>query len=243
LLVAIDDATSELLALRLEPTETTSGYFALLREYFQRIGRPLSFYTDKAGIFMKTVESPTGEKTQFGRALDELDVELICANSPQAKGRVERVNATLQDRLVKELRLRNITTIDVANLYLLEYIAEHNRNFARAPRTTFDAHRALGAEHDLAHILTLRHRRTIGANGIISYEGRLFAVDQAQTRSLHSSVVEIRVDSEHIVIAQGKRTLRFIKLPPPAKPAWPAVNRATGPLSKLERAPVTGTAT
>jgi hypothetical protein len=69
-----DDATSELLALRFEPTETTSGYFALLREYFQRIGRPLSFCTDKPAIFRKTVESPTEEKTQFGHALDELDV-------------------------------------------------------------------------------------------------------------------------------------------------------------------------
>lgn len=223
LLVAIDDATSELLALRFEPTETASGYFALLREYLRQTGRPLSFYTDKSGIFIKTVESATGEKTQFGRALDELDVELICANSPQAKGRVERVNATLQDRLVKELRLRNITTIDVANLYLPEYIAEHNRNFARAPRTTFDAHRPLGEQHDLAHILTVRHRRMIGANGIISYENRLFAIDYAQARSLTSRTVEIRVDGEHILIAQGQTTLRFAELPAPAKPARPAV--------------------
>ncbi len=223
LLVAIDDATSELLALRLEPTETTSGYFALLRTYFQHTGRPLSFYTDKAGIFMKTVESATEEKTQFGRALDELDIELICANSPQAKGRVERVNATLQDRLVKELRLRNIISLDVANLYLTEYIAEHNRNFARTPRTTFDAHRTLGAEHDLAHILTVRHRRTIGANGIISYHGRLFAINHDQARSLSSRTVELRVDGEHIVIAQGQRMLRFSELPAPQKPARPTV--------------------
>lgn len=223
LLVGIDDATSELLALRFEPTETTAGYFALLRPYLEQTGRPMSVYTDKSGIFMKAIESATEEKTQFGRAMDELDIELICANSPQAKGRVERVNATLQDRLVKELRLRNITTIDVANLYLPEYIAEHNHNFARAARTTFDAHRALGNEHDLARILTVRHRRTIGANGLISYDGRLFAVDHRQARSLTSRVVEVRVDGERIVIAQGQATLRFAELPAPVKPTRPAV--------------------
>jgi transposase len=223
LLVAIDDATSELMALRFEPAETTLGYFALLNDYLRNTGRPLSFYTDKAGIFMKTVETPTREKTQFGRALDELDVELICANSPQAKGRVERVNSTLQDRLVKELRLRSITTIDVANLYLSEYVEEHNRRFARAPRTTFDAHRVLGPEHNLARILALRYRRTIAANGIVSYENRLFAVDYRQLKSLTSRVVEVRVQGGRVFIEQGEAALRFAELPAPVRPARPAV--------------------
>lgn len=221
LLVAIDDATSELMALRFEASETTLGYFALMRDYLRRRGRPLSVYTDKAGIFIQTVETASGEKTQFGRACDELDVELICANSPQAKGRVERVNGTLQDRLVKELRLRNISTIDVANLYLPQYITEHNRRFGREPQTTFDAHRPIEPYHDLARILAIRKRRHISANGIVSYENRLFAVDQRQLKTLCSRVIEVRVDDAGIHLEQGPLKLRCTQLPaqqPPARP-------------------------
>ena len=223
LLVAIDDATSELLALRFERAETTLGYFALLRPYLITSGRPLSFYTDKSGIFIKAVETPTLEKTQFGRAVEELDIELICANSPQAKGRVERVNATLQDRLVKELRLRNISSIDVANVYLREYIAEHNQRFAREPRSTFDAHRPLVGEHDLDQILSLRHRRIIGVNGVVSFEGRLFAVDHRATRRLSSRIVELRIDGRGVAIVQGSTILPSVELPAPQKQVRPPV--------------------
>jgi hypothetical protein len=102
LLVFIDDATSALVGLRFAHNETTAEYFALARIYFAQYGLPQAFYSDRFGIFrINVASSPTNDQTQFGRALDQLDIALICANSPQAKGRVERVNRTLQDRLIK----------------------------------------------------------------------------------------------------------------------------------------------
>ena len=223
LLVAIDDATSELMALRFEPSETTVGYFALMRDYLQRTGRPLSVYTDKAAIFIQPVETASGERTQFARAMDELDVEVICANSPQAKGRVERVNGTLQDRLVKELRLRNISSINVANLYLAQYVKAHDLRFGRAPQTSFDAHRPIEPQHDLARILAVRKRRQVSAHGIVSYENRLFAVDHRQFKTLSSRVLEVRVDEHGVHLEQGPLRLRFTELPAQQRPARPII--------------------
>jgi hypothetical protein len=163
LLVYIDDATGELLELYFTPTETTFSYFAATRRYLQRHGRPVAFYSDKHSIFRLTkpgATSPTG-LTQFGRALSELDIELICANSPQAKGRVERVNQTLQDRLVKELRLRGISDPERANAYLPEFMADFNRRFALPPANPADAHRPLLASHSLDRIFTLQTPRTL----------------------------------------------------------------------------------
>lgn len=214
LLVAIDDATSTLLGLRFTPTENALGYFGLFAEYLSRWGRPVSVYVDRFSVFKATVESADGEKPQFARALDELDIELICANSPQAKGRVERVNATLQDRLVKELRLRNINTIEDANRFLPTYLETHNQRFARSPRSDFNAHRPLEPQHDLARILSIRHRRIISAKGIVSYENRQFAIDHSLFRQLSSRVVEVRVNHHgKLIIEQGQQYLRCAELP------------------------------
>lgn len=137
LLVAIEDATSKLCNLHFEPTETTAGYFKLMRKYTVNHGIPLATYSDKHGIFrinLSTAEEDT--ETQFGRAARQLGIEVICANTPQAKGRVERVNKTLQDRLVKEMRLLGISDIETANTYLPTYIKDHNNRFAVEPQST-----------------------------------------------------------------------------------------------------------
>ena len=113
LLVFVDDATSRLMYLQFVAAETTFNYFAGVRSYLTEFGKPLAFYSDKFGVFRVNIPnalSGTG-LTQFGRALKELDIELICAHSPQAKGRVERANQTLQDRLTKELRLRDLSSL------------------------------------------------------------------------------------------------------------------------------------
>ena len=113
LLVFVDDATSRLMYLQFVDAETTFNYFAAVRSYLTEFGKPLAFYSDKFGVFRVNIPnalSGTG-LTQFGRALKELDIELICAHSPQAKGRVERANQTLQDRLTKELRLRGLSSL------------------------------------------------------------------------------------------------------------------------------------
>lgn len=130
LLVLIDDATSQLVGLRFEKQETTAGYFRVTRSYLERHGRPLAFYSDKDSVFrINRAETLTEGVTQFGRAMQDLQIELICANSPQAKGRVERANGTLQDRLVKEMRLRQINTIDSANAFMPVFMDEYNRRF------------------------------------------------------------------------------------------------------------------
>lgn len=142
LLVFIDDATSELMLLRLVDHETSYNYMSCLKTYIDRYGCPQAIFSDRHSIFRSTNPTATGERnpTQFARACGRLSIKVICAKTPQAKGRVERANRTLQDRLVKELRLKNISTIESANTFLEEYRIEHNRKFSRIPANHEDAH-------------------------------------------------------------------------------------------------------
>src|SRR3954465_6027996 len=149
LLVFVDDATSRLMHLRFVPTESTFDYFEATRAYLQRHGKPVAFYSDKHSVFRVNRKDAAGGDgmTQFGRALHELNVDIICANSPQAKGRVERAHKTLQDRLVKELRLAGVSTIEAANALLPTFVAGYNARFAKEPRSDKDLHRPV-SEHD-----------------------------------------------------------------------------------------------
>lgn len=179
LLVFIDDATSRLLALRFEEQETTLGYFNATRSYINRHGRPVSFYSDKYGVFrVNAVEAKGGSgETQFGRAMRELGIKIIFANSPEAKGRVERVNATLQDRLVKELRLRGINDIETANAFLPEYVQDHNQRFAVSAADSNDAHRTvLPTDNALDLIFTIQCERTLSKNLELSYQNMIYQV-------------------------------------------------------------------
>jgi hypothetical protein len=167
LLVYIDDATGQLLELWFVPDETFFAYCEASRHYFERYGKPVAFYSDKHGIFRVNQEQTTGlgsGLTQFGRAMQDLDIQIICANSPQAKGRVERANQTLQDRLVKELRLRGISDMQAGNAYLPEFRKDFNRRFAVAPRSTHDAHRPLLKTENLDLILTHQKTGTLSKN-------------------------------------------------------------------------------
>jgi transposase len=167
LLVYIDDATGQLLELWFVPDETFFAYCIASRHYLERYGKPVAFYSDKHGIFRvnqeQTISLGSG-LTQFGRAMQELDIQIICANSPQAKGRVERANQTLQDRLVKELRLQGISDIDSANAYLPEFRADFNRHFAVAPQSNHDAHRPLLKTENLDLILSRQKTATLSKN-------------------------------------------------------------------------------
>lgn len=165
LLVYIDDATGQLMELWFVPDETTFAYFEASRHYLEHYGKPVAFYTDKHGIFRVNQERKMGlgsGLTQFGRAMQELGIQIICANSPQAKGRIERANQTLQDRLVKELRLRSISDPQAGNAYLPEFREDFNRRFAVLPRSRHNAHRPLLKDENLQLILT--HQKT----GILS---------------------------------------------------------------------------
>lgn len=163
LLVYVDDATSRLMMLHFTATESTFSYFEATRAYLERYGKPVAFYSDRASVFYVKRRAETAGKgvTQFGRAMYELNIDTFCANSSPAKGRVERAHQTLQDRLVKELRLRGISTVAAANAWAPAFMAAYNARFAKPPRSPFDAHRPLRADENLDAILTWRVLRKV----------------------------------------------------------------------------------
>ena len=189
-------------------SETTFNYFAGVRSYITAFGKPLAFYSDKFGVFRVNIPnalSGTG-LTQFGRALKELQIELICAHSPQAKGRVERANQTLQDRLTKELRLRDLSSLAAANAYLPEFMADYNQRFAVAPRLGDSAHRPLNKGEDLERILTLCERRTLSKNLTLSYNNVIYQIKTKRAAyTMRGAHVEVREKSNGEITIEYKQ--------------------------------------
>ena len=197
LLVMIDDATGQLGALLFVPEESFFGYCGLLRQYLGAHGRPVGLYTDKHGIFRINIPNAgSGDNlTQFGRAMQSLEIPILCANTPQAKGRVERANQTLQDRLVKEMRLRQIDTLQQGNAYLPEFMADFNRRFAVQPRSSLDAHRQVLAHQDLDQILAWQESRTITKNLTIQFKNVVYQIQlDRPAYALHNLQVTICQD-------------------------------------------------
>ncbi|GAC1412142.1 MAG: ISNCY family transposase [Candidatus Velthaea sp.] len=182
LIVFIDDATSQLVSLHFSPGETTAAYFTAARTYFERYGLPNALYSDKYGVFRINLRDSESEITQFGRAMNELDIELICANSPQAKGRVERANRTLQDRLVKELRLEKISTIAAANDFLPRYMEIHNQRFAIPARDQRDAHRLIEQHTALDSILASRIARRLTKDMLFHHHNSIYQITSTSRR-------------------------------------------------------------
>jgi len=178
LLVMIDDATGQLGALSFVPEESFFGYCELLRQYLGAHGRPAGLYTDKHSIFRINIPNMgSGDNlTQFGRAMQSLEIPILCANTPQAKGRVERANQTLQDRLVKEMRLRGINDSQQGNAYLPEFMADFNARFAVQPRSSLDAHRPLQAHHNLDQILAWQEIRLITKNLTVQFKNVVYQI-------------------------------------------------------------------
>lgn len=179
LLVFIDDATGKLMELWFVESESFFAYGKASRHYFERYGKPVAFYSDKHGVFHVNMPQTLGSGsgiTQFGRAMQELEVQIICANSPQAKGRVERVNQTLQDRLVKELRLRGISTIQAGNTYAPEFCEDFNRRFAVSPRSNHDAHRPLLKTENLDLILSRQKTTSLSKNLTVQYQKVIYQI-------------------------------------------------------------------
>jgi transposase len=179
LLVYIDDATGQLSELWFVADETFFGYCEASRHYFERYGKPVAFYSDKHGVFRVNQPRPLGLSrglTQFGRAMQELGIQILCANSPQAKGRIERANQTLQDRLVKELRLRGISDMEAGNAYLPEFCADFNRRFAVLPRSSHDTHRPLLKTENLDVILTHQETRTLSKNLTVQFKHVIYQI-------------------------------------------------------------------
>lgn len=181
LLVFIDDATGRLMQLRFVPSESAFAYFLATRDYIARHGKPIAFYSDKHTVFRNNSRERSGDSmTQYGRALHELNIDILCANAPQSKGRVERAHKTLQDRLVKELRLAGISDIDAANVFAPVFIEDFNRRFARAPRLEKDLHRPLAALDDLETSFTWKAERKVSRSLTLQYNRILFILEPTE---------------------------------------------------------------
>lgn len=189
LIAFIDDATGQVLAARFFATESTLGYLDLLHEHAALHGLPGAFYSDRHGIFTKSdPEDP--KPTQFERALLQLGIEGICAHTPQAKGRVERLFQTLQDRMVKAMRLQGITGIEAANAWLPTYLQGHNQRFAVLPASPSDFHRPwAGTVEQLARICSVHHQRHLSNQLSCQFEGDIVQVEPAQAHAPRSRAV------------------------------------------------------
>ena len=199
LLVFIDDATGQLVQLLFVESESFFSYCQAAESYFKQYGKPVAFYSDRHGIFRVNVPSRgAGEAlTQFGRAMQELDIQIICAHSPQAKGRVERVIQTLQDRLPKELRLRSISNMTQGNAYLPEFLADFNQRFAVQPRSSVNAHRSLTAKDDLARILTWQETRTLSKDLTLQFHKTVYQIQTNRpSYALRNAQVTVCVNAQ-----------------------------------------------
>jgi len=204
LLVFIDDATSELMALRFVRAESTTDYLLTLRQYIIEHGLPMCLYSDRHTIFRSTdAEHP--QSTYFARALERLGIEGIQASSPQAEGRVERANQTLQDRLIKAMRLARIDTMEAANAWLPTYLSRHNQRFAVVPAQPEDAHVPYRDSLDQLDVaLACHHERRLSKTLSCQFHRHILQVHTAQ-RALVGERVQIL---EHL---DGRLQLRHAK--------------------------------
>jgi len=213
LLVFIDDATGKLLQLQFVDNESFFSYAQTAEKYFKRYGKPVAFYSDKHGIFRVNQASAGSSDTitQFGRAMHELDIQIICANTPQAKGRVERANQTLQDRLPKEMRLLNIRSHEDGNAYLPEFMTDFNQRFADDPRSQVDAHRPLTPRDDLARILTWQVTRTISKNLLVQFENVVYQIQtERPTYAMRNALVTVCADAkQNITLLYNGKSLPY----------------------------------
>lgn len=213
LLVFVDDATGMLVELWFVPHESFFAYCEASRHYFKRYGLPGAFYSDKHGIFhLNNPKTVAGDgMTDFGRAMKELGIEIICANTPQAKGRVERANKTLQDRLTKELRLQNISTIEEANLWLPEFMEDYNQRFATTPRSSFDFHVQLSDSNNLDFILCRKVTRTLSKNLTFQYNKRIYQihVDRPTYALRNATVTVLENANNEIIVLYKKQPINF----------------------------------
>jgi transposase len=195
LVIFVDDATSQLTAGKFVKAETTVAYQEILEEHLNCYGKPLALYVDKHSIFRVSRETHgnTEKETHFARVLRDLDIELICAHSPQAKGRVERANGTLEDRLIKEMRLRGISNIEEGNEFLPEFIKDYNQRFGKVPRSQENAHREFKEADGLERLFAKRQTRKLSKSLSFHYEGVYYQLEPKypkRHRSTHVTILE-----------------------------------------------------
>ena len=171
LLIAVDDATGTVVDALFCEQEDTSSYFLLMQGLLRRRGIPLALYSDRHPVFKhKSEYQPAGTPTQFGRAMEELGIQLIFAMSPQAKGRVERTAGTFQDRLITELRLAGATTLEQAKAVLKQFLPRFDRRFGVPTQCPEPAFRPLQRDLPLEQVLCFKHRRRVARDNTVKYQ-------------------------------------------------------------------------
>ena len=219
LIAFIDDATSQVMYLEFGRDETTLNLRQTTKSYLNQYGKPHELYTDRGGVYKVNIHNEENDKmTPYERALKELNIKLTWARSPQAKGRVERLFNTLQDRLVKELRLEEISTMEEATKFANSiYLPKHKRKYAVEPQETESFHLSLGNE-DLERIFTIREERQLQNDFTISYQGQLYQLEKKQPTLLFPKN-SIRVETDcnngiRLYLRQSQLNLHLIEMRP-----------------------------
>ncbi len=235
---AIDDATGKVVGAIFRQWEDAQGYFLMMRQVVTRHGIPETVYRDRHGIFERDSKEEEaiwdqleGKRatTQFGRLMEELGIRQIPANSPQAKGRIERLWGTFQDRLTSELRLANACTIEEANGVLKRVVVKHNQKFHRQPEDPNTVYRKLGKGTDLDELFCFKYKRIVGMDNTVSFFGRLIQIEPGPARRSYARcLVEVheRFDGSLRVYYQGCCVAKT--QPPAAPPEVIRVRRSNG---------------
>lgn len=226
-IVFVDDATGKITSLHFSKGESLNAYFKALEGHLKRYGRPISLYSDHFAVFDSQVE---GNLTQFKRALRTLGIRSILANSPQAKGRVERANRTLQDRLIKEMRLLGISTIEGANEYVDTFVEQYNKKFSKEPVRKFDAHRPLETRVDFSRILSRYEERTLTKDATFQFHNKFYKIMEVpEGIRVRGKKIEVRIGRLGAVRAfladkefkvAPLETIREDRIPVALKPKW-----------------------
>jgi transposase len=222
----VDDATNQTWA-QLGEQETIWAVADALRAWIERNGVPLGLYVDWKNLYKRAATAQERLRgvepiTQFGRMCAKLGIELIAASSPQAKGRVERVHGTHQDRLVKKLRRKEIVSHEAANVYLeREYLPEHNRRFARVAAKREDYHRRAPRAAELERIFRLENERIVSEDWVVRYDNRFFQLQRYGRQHAPAQGKVLVCEGRHgqITIEYRGRALRWQEIPAPAKPS------------------------
>ena len=226
LIAFIDDATSQITALHFCAAETTFDYMHTLNQHLQRYGYPLCLYSDRHSIFSNNAKEQHAfqQPSQLARALQQLDITLCTANSPQAKGRIERAFKTLQDRLVKEMRLHGICSIEQANRFAEQYRCKHNRQFATKPLDSCDYHRSVTrSQRQLALILSKQHPRKLSKNLICQHHNIQYLIKTKKPgyamRGASVTVCEL-LNGEIVILYKGRELAYdiYCEQPPLSQP-------------------------
>ena len=238
LLLAVDDATGTVAGAVFQPEEDTRGYFLLMEGIIRRYGIPLALYGDRHGVFKFSGKprhiQPPVEATHFSRAMQELGIEQVFARSPQAKGRVERMAGTFQDRLVSELRLVGATTIDQANAVLREFLPQFNKQFRVPAQLAQVAYRPLDSSIFLERVLCFKHTRQVAMDNTVKFQWRTLQLLPSQDRPSYAGAkVEVLEQSGGQLMVRYDGEVIPHQEAPPRPGALRASNGALAPTPEM----------